>query len=608
MRGNMSFSSVPTTNIKQKVENVISLDADGAVYHGCKDHKCGKCWNCTLGEEEPARTIKANNELFEFFKLIITNDLSSLWDGSNRQSNPIDATNSRNNQTPLFFLMLPHIAEEFERICKHKVTLQKGVLSDFFNNLPEGTNFNNQKLKHTNPWDQNKFTLLYIQIHQSRLKSQSKKIQFHFVDDKIEILDALHSFFQLNPQLIPKGLTLNLYQYKRGHILNIYEPIIGTGKPDFYCIKRMKALSELTKIYYDKKNRNKKPAEQELPDTITFMKNAYHGRVPNISLFDIYQVKDQRRRILFNEKNCSNEANLENTQSNNAKLGLDEKSSSASPSAFFPIVRPKKPNTVCTATIKDTNRKNLMDEILVDNGFQIIEQASTSTNTTPSSDVNGYELLLKSVKISQISESLDFIERVDYARDPHLAKLQQQTKADISKLKIGLLEYQVANLDTVYNWQTDLADKGAYSSTSSDSKRDENQNYKNKCLMLKHIIFTTKWDLWMSGWGGGTEVQDRDLKTNRITQVNTVSKNMVLMLREIQEGIMQQTQNEQYDPKNTDWAQVFRKVVAIGATASQNHHSLRKPQVKAFFNAFNNIRFDQGSESHNRTGARRVGR
>ena len=60
---------------------------------------------------------------------------------------------------------------------------------------------------------ESKITILYAQMHRQSQLNPNKDIVFHFVDDRIDILDALRDAFSDNPSLIPQNVTLVLHQY-----------------------------------------------------------------------------------------------------------------------------------------------------------------------------------------------------------------------------------------------------------------------------------------------------------------------------------------------------------------------------------------------------------
>lgn len=61
-------------------------------------------------------------------------------------------------------------------------------------------------------YDEDKLTLLYAQMQYFANKYPNRTIQFKFFDDRLDILQALQSTFQDNPELIPQNITLELQQ------------------------------------------------------------------------------------------------------------------------------------------------------------------------------------------------------------------------------------------------------------------------------------------------------------------------------------------------------------------------------------------------------------
>ncbi len=159
--------------------------------------------------------------------------------GSNRQSQGIDQTNSDEHQTASIFTALPQFAES---ITKDYV-INKLLLSDIFNNVVEGTNFDYFLSGLECPFDKDKLLLIYAQVH--RIASQypnSKKIHFHFYDDQMEILKGLESFFMDYPSFLPKNVSLNLHFYDGTAMPSNFKQIDGVGKVDRQYIASVKEL------------------------------------------------------------------------------------------------------------------------------------------------------------------------------------------------------------------------------------------------------------------------------------------------------------------------------------------------------------------------------
>ncbi len=154
--------------------------------------------------------------------------------GSNRQSFEIDLSNRRCNKTESCFKSIIDVKNRFEGS-----TFDNFLLADIYGDLPFGTSYtlaldqianSEKKLDHADyEFDESKVTILYAQIHKIALENPNEEIIFNFYDDKSSIIEALGYFFKdLNPHLMPKNVTLNLYSYKNQE-LNIEKIIKGKG-------------------------------------------------------------------------------------------------------------------------------------------------------------------------------------------------------------------------------------------------------------------------------------------------------------------------------------------------------------------------------------------
>ena len=78
-----------------------------------------------------------------------------------------------------------------------------------------------------------KRALIYAQLHYIGMKHQGKKIQFHFFDDRVCILDNLISLYGNKLELIPSNVSLRLFNYAAGHFnRNVSFDIGGVGFVD----------------------------------------------------------------------------------------------------------------------------------------------------------------------------------------------------------------------------------------------------------------------------------------------------------------------------------------------------------------------------------------
>ncbi|QRN04177.1 hypothetical protein GH742_09995 [Legionella sp. MW5194] len=214
----------------------ISLDFDGAIFNGeFHRHK---------------DVIRANKALLD---RIATNaegyDSTTLYAGTNRQSVSDDRANAYKNDTGSAFPHLMQLAGYLKDKLR-KVKLDKFLLTDLYHQRKAGESFNEaltlldkdslhydqEKMKNGpfKDWlhDQSKLTLLYAQIHRFAKKHPKDTMDFYFYDDREDILEKLHAYFQQNPNRLPSNLCLRIKRYCGEGSLKDYPPIQGTGKID----------------------------------------------------------------------------------------------------------------------------------------------------------------------------------------------------------------------------------------------------------------------------------------------------------------------------------------------------------------------------------------
>ena len=74
-------------------------------------------------------------------------------------------------------------------------------------------------------FSEDKINIIYAQIQKVASDHPNDEIVFDFIDDRIDILQYLGTFFRKHPTLIPSHVTLRLFQYQ----MNILSPIGGNA-------------------------------------------------------------------------------------------------------------------------------------------------------------------------------------------------------------------------------------------------------------------------------------------------------------------------------------------------------------------------------------------
>ena len=254
-----------------KLIHVASLDYDGclsAQRHAQVDYY-------TAANQRLIDFLKADKDKFGKEIILV---------GSNRQSLMLDGSLSVYNGNGSCFiatdLICKHLGFEFDRFILSDIYLGKEpgfTLNQFFEAVAK-TQLQDQvfdrphiltlckedKLK---PLFQlsadaffsiDKINLLYAQMQKVASEHQEGHIVFDFVDDKEEILRSLNGFFRQYPSLMPKNVTLRLFQYtpyvfrplvqnilNADQTISVIHEIQGTGMIDFDYYQTVKNMGEL---------------------------------------------------------------------------------------------------------------------------------------------------------------------------------------------------------------------------------------------------------------------------------------------------------------------------------------------------------------------------
>jgi hypothetical protein len=205
------------------IYDVYSFDFDGSLAH--------------IGflSAKQKNILAVNREFLESLKASTNPKIAFV--GSNRQSVPDDFSNSHADERGSCFPAIAAVSKELDAV------LDELLLSDIYNDLPDGTSFK-WAMDHTNAnnkdynltdltlikgspnWihDESKLTLIYAQIHKVASEHPNDTIHFNFFDDREDLLDNLHTYFSKYPELIPSNVTLKLKQY-RGPVDSFDKPI-----------------------------------------------------------------------------------------------------------------------------------------------------------------------------------------------------------------------------------------------------------------------------------------------------------------------------------------------------------------------------------------------
>jgi len=203
------FASADTENKSTPSDeiHVFSLDADGCIFSQNYINKYIAATKKTELKKDDTLCLETNDLLFKEMASHSKKN-AILMVGSNRQSHSMDEFNGKES----FFLVLQKIEAHLRSAYQMDVTIDPYLLSDSFSSVAEGATFKGDKST-SFPVDESKLLMLYAQTHHIATKHPGKKIQFHFYDDREDILRPLKSFFEKFPELLPPHVTLHLHKY-----------------------------------------------------------------------------------------------------------------------------------------------------------------------------------------------------------------------------------------------------------------------------------------------------------------------------------------------------------------------------------------------------------
>jgi hypothetical protein len=200
-------------------KNVYSLDGDGLIF------------NLNYLATSERNIIKSNKPLLDHLSRSIKSSSlpPTIMDGSFRQSPQIDQENAERNDTPLFFPTLYEVARYISDSHHRQVILDTYLLCDSINRLEEGSSFYSGNLFLVCNSDASKLMLLYAQMNRAAAFNSLYEIEFHFYDDRKDILDNLFNFYDKYSEYIPNIVTLCLHHYDEYSKILSYEKISGMG-------------------------------------------------------------------------------------------------------------------------------------------------------------------------------------------------------------------------------------------------------------------------------------------------------------------------------------------------------------------------------------------
>jgi|GEM_PF-6930494 len=225
---------------------------------------------CRLNEEIMFKIfLMANEALISHWcnKMLIQGvSRAALMLGTNRQSFYHDRAGMEQNGTGSCYVNLHDIEGSIRSQLKNIICrVSPFSMSDIYANLARGISYSKildeywtpdgQGFRYKNHacaiFDESKVSLLYAIVHdvvinvlsELDIGSERADITIEFYDNENSILEAIGKTFLANPQLIPDGVTLNLYPYDGNLKMDPIQTIQGKGVIDYRYRDNVKLMA-----------------------------------------------------------------------------------------------------------------------------------------------------------------------------------------------------------------------------------------------------------------------------------------------------------------------------------------------------------------------------
>lgn len=188
---------------------------------------------------------------------------SIVFLGSNRQSFYTDFHNKVKHKTHSCFPVIRNIANAL------LAELDTFLLADIYGDLDNGVSFEralnqkNQDTQHAEyKFDHTKLSIIYAQVHKIANQYPNEDFHFDFYDDQglrddPDILEWLHQYFTIYPELLPTNCTLRLHHYIGGQPTQV-AVISGEGLIDSNYKQTIKDMFNLVENLRDEDEKNAK--------------------------------------------------------------------------------------------------------------------------------------------------------------------------------------------------------------------------------------------------------------------------------------------------------------------------------------------------------------
>ncbi|MFA6302873.1 MAG: hypothetical protein WC627_07045 [Legionella sp.] len=292
---------------------VFSFDMDGCLFN--KAYRDSGRKSVIQPNQDLIRSLRKSNDNYT---------KSIVFLGSNRQSFYTDFHNKVKHRTHSCFPVIRVIAHVLE------AELDTFLLADIYGDLDDGVSFaralnqKNQDMQHAEyKFDHTKLSIIYAQVHKIANKYPNEDFHFDFYDDQglreyQDILEWLHGYFTLYPELLPTNCTLRLHHYIGDQPTQV-AVITGVGLIDSNYKQTIKDMFNLVENLRDEDDKSAKVnlfAKYVEPN---LLKNRvlYAGvKLTNDNEPDLNNKLLEQKFFFFEDKDTSNNPSCQNNTNN----------------------------------------------------------------------------------------------------------------------------------------------------------------------------------------------------------------------------------------------------------------------------------------------------
>ncbi len=238
---------------------VASIDYDGCLSHASFQQALRDEVDADIAEKSMEHNRVLMERLRGFNRLMVGSNRQDVR-GDFQESIKRDFTTGKNNHNGSCFSVLNAMSErlgcQFDPFLlgdlysqkEHGYTYQQALELQKNHKHRYSDELTAQKVAGISSWafDHKKVSVIYAQMQKLALENPDSDIEYHFIDDREDIHEAVESFFKANPEMIPGNVKLKTIRYYNSN-------------PDRTSVNSTMNLVERMTIVSDDKNRKANP-------------------------------------------------------------------------------------------------------------------------------------------------------------------------------------------------------------------------------------------------------------------------------------------------------------------------------------------------------------